>query len=506
MTKNLRLLFFMVVLMIALPFGSVWAADSTASPPPKSTDGKEASSAAAMEQVNLVLDGKELHPPVPARIVDNYTLVPIRVLIDEFGATINWNNEVKKLTIEDESKIIELYIGQNSAYIDGTEISIPTPPIIDKGTTLVPLRFVTERFGVEFKFDSTTKTVHMARVLDPDVIDEENEGATEEGESNNGSSGNPGNTDENKGEQSKPLTVTGIEVNELGIVIQTDAEQVNPTVFKLKNPDRLVFDVPNALLAPSIAEQLGGVEGRIESDHPLIDQVRFSQFSKDPAKVRVTLDLRPGARFYMIPNSPKGQVAAEITRTAIPSHKYVEIDGVKKYIVVLDAGHGGKDPGAKSVIGRNEKDFTLSMVKKVGEILEQEEHLLVMYTRSDDTFVELDDRAAFANDNNAAIFLSIHGNSYLSHIHGIETYYWRDDSIDLAEIIHDYALQASGFADRNVRKNNYRVVTKTTMPAVLLEAGYLSNADEANQLYDEAFQNKLAKAIAEGIKEFAGLK
>lgn len=505
MTKNWKLLLLMVVLMFALPLGSAFAADSTASPPPKQDAANKASSESDLEQVNLVLDGKELHPPVPARIVDNYTLVPIRVLTDEFGAKMIWNNEAKKLTIEDESKKIELYIGQNSAYIDGTEIAIPTAPIVDKGTTLVPLRFVTERFGVEFKYDGTTKTVHMARVLDPDVVEEENaqNGESEEGQPNKGSSENPGTQED---EQTKPLTVTGIELNELGIVIQTDAEQVKPTVFKLKNPDRLVFDVPNALLAPSIAEPLNGAEGRIESSHPLIEQVRYSQFSKDPDKVRVTLDLKPGAKYYMIPNTPKGQVAAEITRTSIPTHKYVEIDGVKKYIVVLDAGHGGKDPGAKSVLDRNEKEFTLSMVKKVGEILEQEEHLLVMYTRKDDTFVELDDRAAFANEQNAAIFLSIHGNSYLPHVRGVETYYWRDDSIDMADIIHDYVLEASGFKDRNVRKNNYRVITKTTMPAVLLEAGYLSNEDEAKLLYDEAFQNKLAKAIADGIKEFAGLK
>lgn len=501
--RFLKLLCSIILVCMLIPLSSTFAATT-----PAKADAKAKANASPERPVQLVLDGKPLDTPVPARIMENYTFVPLRVIADEFNAKITWDNEKKNVIIEEKNNKISLFIGMKKVYINGLETEFEVAPIIDSGTTLVPLRFVAERFGVQFKYDGDTKTVHMESAPPPVIEpgDEVNNGNKPlDPDVNNGNETNNG--DKDPVDQEKSSLVTGITLNENGIIIQTDADKPETKMFNLDNPSRLVIDIPNARLDAKLSESAKVGEGNLVSNHPLITQVRYSQYSQSPATVRVTLELKKGANHFIVPQTPQGQIAVEITTYSIPSHKVVVIDGVKKYTVVLDAGHGGTDPGASSILNRAEKDFTLPMIMKVGAILEKQQHLNVLYTRKDDTFVELDDRVAFANNNNAAVFLSIHGNKFdKKTVNGTETYYWREDSIGLANIIHENVLKMSGFADRGVRKNNFRVITKTTMPAVLLEAGYLSNLNNEALMYNEAFQNNLAESIAESIIEFTGIK
>src|SRR5262249_3525883 len=153
-------------------------------------------------------------------------------------------------------------------------------------------------------------------------------------------------------------------------------------------------------------------------------QIRYSQFSNNPAVVRVTLDLKATARYRLLPDATgTSEVRAEIYITTIGEKK-------DKYIVVLDAGHGDQDPGALAVNGRTEKEFTLDIVKKLGALLEKMPKIQVLYTRKDDTFIELNDRVDFANNYGADLFLSIHGNSFSSKSRGTETYYYNENSLD----------------------------------------------------------------------------
>src|SRR5690606_32797232 len=97
---------------------------------------------------------------------------------------------------------------------------------------------------------------------------------------------------------------------------------------------------------------------------------------------------------------------------------------------------------------RYEKDFTLPMTLKVYNLLLQEPFIKPVLTRADDTFIELDQRAQIANDIDADIFLSIHGNTYIPSVHGTETYYYDIASKSLAEIVHRHIVEESGFRDR----------------------------------------------------------
>ncbi|MEN2466494.1 N-acetylmuramoyl-L-alanine amidase [Ornithinibacillus sp. JPR2-1] len=178
------------------------------------------------------------------------------------------------------------------------------------------------------------------------------------------------------------------------------------------------------------------------------------------------------------------------------------------YKVVVDPGHGGDDPGAIGASGSFEKDFTLSLSKKLAALLGQESALEVYMTREEDVFIstETRERPNFANDLSADLYVSIHANTYDNpSVSGTETYYYHDDAEVLANTIHKHLLSATGYTDRGVRKENYFVLTDTTMPAVLLEVGYLTNPEQEREMISEEFQQTAAEAIRDGIKEYLDL-
>ncbi|MBD2869982.1 N-acetylmuramoyl-L-alanine amidase family protein [Paenibacillus arenilitoris] len=175
------------------------------------------------------------------------------------------------------------------------------------------------------------------------------------------------------------------------------------------------------------------------------------------------------------------------------------------YKVVIDPGHGGDDPGATGASGRYEKDFTLSISKKVVRLLKQIPQVQVYMTREDDrTLSTVDrDRTNYANGLNADLFISLHGNTYeSSSVSGIETFYYHDDSLPFAESIHAKLVEASGFNDRGIKHEDYYVLKETNMPAILLELGYLTNPEEEAVMLSDEFQNAIASSIDEGVKQF----
>ncbi len=174
--------------------------------------------------------------------------------------------------------------------------------------------------------------------------------------------------------------------------------------------------------------------------------------------------------------------------------------------IVIDAGHGGKDPGATSIHGFYEKTVNLSVALQVAQLLRNKGHRIIM-TRDSDTFIELEERAAIANRSRADIFVSIHADSCAtSSKNGFTIYVARSGSAAstrLADSIDNCMAQAkTGISSNSVRKADYRVLTHTQCPAVLIELGYLSNYWEAKQLRSVEMQKRLANAIADGITDY----
>ncbi len=172
--------------------------------------------------------------------------------------------------------------------------------------------------------------------------------------------------------------------------------------------------------------------------------------------------------------------------------------------VMVDAGHGGKDPGA-NYGDVYEKDITLSVAKKVAAMLETYQIQVIM-TREDDTFIDVYERAKMANAEDVDIFISIHVNDLKQTSHsGIETYagHWKREGNLLAHCVHEETLKIVDANDLGVYFADYVVVKYTKMASALIEIGYMSNKEERTKLQSNAYQQMLAEGIVNGILAYA---
>ena len=221
-------------------------------------------------------------------------------------------------------------------------------------------------------------------------------------------------------------------------------------------------------------------------------------------------------------------------------------------VVVIDAGHGGKDYGAIGVNGAREKDINLSIGLKLGKLIQKElKDVKVVFTRSDDQFVELYKRGKIANENDGKLFISIHCNSTAkknSNASGFEVYLLRpgktQDAIEIAErenaviqyesdpqryqkltdenfilvsmahssylkysekfseLLHNQFSNKFNFESRGVKQAGFYVLVGASMPSVLIESGFLSNKKDAEYLKSTKGQEEIATAIFHAVKGY----
>jgi N-acetylmuramoyl-L-alanine amidase len=186
-------------------------------------------------------------------------------------------------------------------------------------------------------------------------------------------------------------------------------------------------------------------------------------------------------------------------------------------LIIVDAGHGGQDGGAVAG-GLIEKNLSLTLARQLRDHL-QDLGLRVKMTRDSDVFIELAERSQIAAEAKAALFVSLHLNtSETPSVSGIETYYaeqkslaarrtekgtrGRNASERLARSLQQQACLAAKAEDRGIKAKNYAVVTHTPCPAVLIECGFLTHAEEVAKLKRADYQKDLTRGIAAGVAEF----
>src|SRR5213596_2945262 len=168
--------------------------------------------------------------------------------------------------------------------------------------------------------------------------------------------------------------------------------------------------------------------------------------------------------------------------------------------VVIDAGHGGHDRGGIPGQSVAEKEMTLDVAQRLRNLLTASGYRVVM-TRDSDVFVPLPTRVAIANSYRNAIFVCIHFNSARRMgAGGIETYFYSRESLPLASAIHYYVAGGAPSSNRGVRRRGYYVLRRTSIPAVLVECGFLTNPTEAAYAQLGSYRQKLAEEIAAGIR------
>lgn len=183
------------------------------------------------------------------------------------------------------------------------------------------------------------------------------------------------------------------------------------------------------------------------------------------------------------------------------SEAITESNDTNGYIIVLDAGHGGKDQGTcnGNVL---EKDINLNVAVEMRQILEEQGFTVIM-TRDNDVFIELEDRSYIANTSNVDLFISIHCNycKESSEVTGLECYYFTDTSSGqrYANSMIDYLNQYTQLDVRGAKPANFSVLRNTQSPAVLVELGYLSNKGECQKLNEANYQSELSHKLADAV-------
>ncbi|HEX2945849.1 MAG TPA: N-acetylmuramoyl-L-alanine amidase [Clostridia bacterium] len=181
-------------------------------------------------------------------------------------------------------------------------------------------------------------------------------------------------------------------------------------------------------------------------------------------------------------------------------------------LVVIDAGHGGYDEGAAGPDGVKEKDITLAIALKLSELLKNAGYDTLL-TRSDDTYISLQNRSLAANVSKAGIFVSIHCNSSEYHTgYGTEVYteperlnpvyQQQDESRLLAAFVQNELIKTLGLTDRGIREKDLAVCRETNAPSILVETAFIDNKEEELLLSNPSFQDLAAAAVKQGIDSY----
>ena len=192
------------------------------------------------------------------------------------------------------------------------------------------------------------------------------------------------------------------------------------------------------------------------------------------------------------------------------SKEEMKISAMKK--VVLDPGHGGSDSGAIALDNKYyEKTINLEVAKLIQEKLTKK-NVYVYMTRTKDETLTLEDRVNYSNEISPDIYVSIHANSTLQEVsYGLETHYFKDDSLELANTIHSHFASAKNLKkwetlDRGVMKSRFYVINHTEAPSVLIEIGFISNKIERDKLDTKERKEQVADSIVKGILEYLKVK
>jgi len=317
-----------------------------------------------------------------------------------------------------------------------------------------------------------------------------------------------------------------------------------PSAPARRAPDPAVgtpdIDEPPAVAVSTPARPNPAVIAKLTVPPPPAVRTRM----QDPAPVTKP-ETTPPVRASV--SAPAPDVAYPARRTtASGDRSMTRVLGLKVSRIVIDAGHGGHDTGTIGPTGLREKDLVLDVSMRLGALIEERMGSQVIYTRSDDTFIPLEQRTAIANDNHADLFLSIHANSsQVRAASGVETYYLSfttsKDALDLAtrenaessmtvndlqDLLQKIALkdkvdESREFAeriqtalcatstrtahnrDRGIRKAPFVVLIGATMPSVLAEIGFVSNAQDERLLKRPETRQKIAEALYKGLSQYA---
>ncbi len=624
-------------------------------PSPTPTLTPPANTGAASGELAVFLDSKPLNFEVAPMIENGRTLVPLRAIFEAMGATVEWNDATKTVIATKGNNYLVLTIGSTEPTVNGAVWPIDVPAKIVKDRTMAPLRFVGEAFGGQVDWNDATRTISMfspstsqpveegknpSTVIianevnlrtGPDtayssidraqpgerlaILDQQDgwyqvsrggirswvaswvvDVAWEESESHYEPEPEPELPPEPQPEEIKENVIKlSYTKDGAGITLKmTSGGIINPEVEKtstgftytirnkkieglnliredigtnqlkmkgINSGDDAVIsiEIPSGIEYHTEFLEKGKVEAIIIPNFIMsIDRKAFGSTGErlimtTMSPVEYTKSQQGDAVIIELPGLLLGKAREEYTfnSSLIKKTTLKEVSGktpgvimtidtnelgqssaglgsdnslnimlrgkseikpVRENLIVIDPGHGGSDTGARGPT-LNEKEVNLDIALQAGNLLKQKGYD-VEYTRTGDIYVGLEERAIIANNLNAALFVSVHNNSFTTNDKmGTETYFYapvdnpnlflqKDEREKLAKILQNQLLSKLKRIDRGAKEKNLSVLRNTQMVSALVEIMFINNPTEESLLKQPHIRTLAAEAIADGIDQY----
>ena len=473
------------------------------------------STLAQSSEIKILLDNKPLETVVPSVIENDRLFISARNVVEALGGRITWFPALKLMTIKINNRTVRLVIDDSSLEIDEKVIPLEMPAKIIDSRVMIPLEVIKIIAEVDIKWENQTKTLFI-NTIRPYL-----------------------------------LKVRSYSHPDKTRVVIDLSEKTEFRADKLINPDRIFIDIMGSIA------KLEDAFKQIEINDGVIKTARTGQFNEEVA--RVVFDLYQQAEYELFSLPEPDRVVIDIfksgeeaaiseTLPAKPEEKPTpgpEITG--KRVVIIDPGHGGKDPGAiNRTTGLKESEVTLGIALYLEKLLKNA-GIPTYLTRDKDEFIYLEDRTNFANQKNGFVFVSLHANSVLNHrpsAEGIETFVLSSKyigasardvadreniasrahpeldtdlaliiadleesanikySLDFADIIQKKLVEYLKLKNRGVKQAPFVVLKGANMVAVIVEVGFISNPKEEKLLKTNKFRENAAQALFEAIKYY----
>ncbi|HKK83261.1 MAG TPA: N-acetylmuramoyl-L-alanine amidase family protein [Atribacterota bacterium] len=477
---------------------------------------------AQQKEVSVFLDGNKLNTEVTPNISNGRIFLPARDIVEALGGRITWFPALKLLNITMRDREISVVMDVPEAEVNGKDIAIENAPSIIENRVMIPLEVVSLLTDIEADLDKESNQLNINR--------------------------------------KRPL-ITSIRdythPDKTRIVLDL-SEKTAYNVLTLSDPERIVIDVDASI------NQLESKQKEVIIDDLLVSRVRTGQFNQDTARVVADLknmneydvfELSSPQRIVLDIYMPQDQVGSiaessvspEVREETLPETKPEAVKENGKYVVVIDPGHGGSQPGAIGPSGLKEKDVVLDVALRLKRML-QNDGFSIHMTREKDVDVSLESRPLMALQKEADVFISIHINSVFqkgSHTaRGVETYVLSskyigasakdvadrenkanqyhnyenqvinqiiadleesasiDFSLDLADMVQKRLVQHTGLGNRGVKQAPFIVLKGVNMAAVLVEVGFICNPNEEKLLKTSEFREKIAQALSQSVKDY----
>ncbi len=341
--------------------------------------------------------------------------------------------------------------------------------------------------------------------------------------------------------------------------------EIKHSVFSLKDPERLVLDLETDELSQPLVE----LNGKVTEDDPYIQGLRVAR--NRPGIVRVVLDLKAEVKPQVFALAPIGEYGYRLVldiypavpidplvalieesekRPPLPAQEKAAEKIARLATIVIDAGHGGEDPGALGRHGSREKDITLTIARRLKDLVDAEPNMRALLTRDGDYYLPLQTRVDKARKVRADLFVSIHADAFVRPtargssvfalserratsemarllakkeneadlIGGVNLQakdsYVKQTILDLYQTATiDYSLRLGSSVLRRLSRVNtlhkpqveqasFAVLKAPDVPSILVETAFISNPEEEKRLNDDAYQHRLARALLEGIRDY----